>query len=116
MSPKPGTFTTSSMTGVLTADQSVGRNVPQGVYKVSVPPVEDGECKKFVGDYDPTRVKAKLHKYETHVFDDIVWGERGIYFFYKYGEDSMAKSRKRSDMMVLNLEDKTSFKMFLVFK
>lgn len=35
--------------------------------------IEGGKCEGFIGDYNPKLIKAKLEKYETKVFDDIVW-------------------------------------------
>ena len=35
--------------------------------------LEDGRCAGFVGDYDTKKIKAKLHKYETLLFDSLVW-------------------------------------------
>lgn len=33
----------------------------------------DGKCKGFLGDYDPKKIKAKLHKHNTLLFDSLVW-------------------------------------------
>ena len=39
--------------------------------------LEDGTCTGFLGDYDPTKTKAKLHKHESHLFDSLVWSYLG---------------------------------------
>lgn len=39
--------------------------------------LEDGTCTGFLGDYDPRKIKAKLHKHEIHVFDSLVWSYLG---------------------------------------
>lgn len=35
---------------------------------------QEGACMEFIGDYDPTKVKAKLKKYRAKYFDNLVWG------------------------------------------
>ena len=39
--------------------------------------LDDGKCKGFLGDYDTKKIKAKLNKHKTFLFDSLVWSYLG---------------------------------------